>query len=122
MYDPQGKKRELRRAISGGGFSLYRYYDRCHHGTRRWWKRDCGCSSFEVCLNQEYEWIAHRLGITVAELRGVSWGAPPADFRRELNKNYRNRSKAALRKAEINDDWDDFVLPAFHRDARWLYW
>ena len=49
-------------------------------------------------------------------------GNAPADYRRVLNQQHRAREKAAIRKAEISGDWDDFYLPPRKRNANWNWW
>ena len=48
-------------------------------------------------------------------------GAPPAWFRRHLNRLRRSRDKQAMRE-QLRDGVDDVTLPRRRRDVGWLWW
>lgn len=94
---------------------LYPEWNRAPHWAdadwRTWWDQ-----AHQACN----EWINKITGECASHHHGM--GSCPAWFRRDLNRLRRSREKAALRRAEIKADWDDFALPRFRRDANWLWW
>jgi len=50
------------------------------------------------------------------------WGAPPAWFRRGLNKLRRARDRQTLREQLRDGDHDEVSMPRHRRNARWLWW
>ena len=127
MYDPRGKKRDLRRGM-GHGFSPHRHWKKLHeNGTRSWmtfghntgfWA-NCGCTSWDECRNKEIEFIHNWTGADYWEIWGHSHAS--ADFRRRLNRQYKAKCKAALRKAFIEWDWDNYLPPLQADDADYLW-
>ncbi len=113
------KCRDLRKAtLKCEGFTAYDLHDKLHpeppsrigydsewlewHRDRDHWVQ----SNYRVCYRD-----AH------------SMGTIPSYHRRCLNRHRRAVEKAALRRAFLRDEWDDFYLPQVHRhDLMWLYW
>ncbi len=44
---------------------------------------------------------------------------PPSDYRRMKNRIRRRRYRRVIRKAEIDREFEDVVLPRVRRDVRW---
>jgi len=118
MYDPQSKRRDLRRAyLSGNGPRIRDIFRKEHPEfntpiwhSKEWW---------DICCQKEEEWLAHKLGISYYD---CSWGNAPASFRRNLNRAQRSKEKSVLRRAFLKDEWDDFQLPRYRHNANWLWW
>lgn len=117
MRDPCSKRRSLRRAyLSGDGPDIRGMFEKEHpelksvRFDREW------CDAY---YRKEEEWLVQKLGISYYD---VGLGNAPAWFRRDLNRAQRTKEKAALRRAFLNDEWDDFQLPKYRHNANWLWW
>lgn len=117
-------KHDLRRSVYSGGFSPSRLWDRIHgygyykHSFFVQFK-ECDCESYHECRNREHEWRARFMGCYQYQMY---WGTnAPAGFRRDLNRKQRTREKAALRKAFLKYEFEDFSLPRHRHDVEWLY-
>jgi len=71
---------------------------------------------FSISHEAGEEWIRRVTGCRHVR----SWGAPPAWFRRGLNKLRRSREKQAMREQLARGG--DVTLPRSRRNARWLWW
>lgn len=122
MRDPalRGKKRDLQRGLNGYGFSPRRHWNKLHrsratktnwvslsHGVGFW--SDCDCESWQECYNREDEFIRNWVKCNHWDSHGHHHA--PADYRRDLNRQYRTRCKAELRRCFIEWDWDNFLPP-----------
>ena len=121
MRDPRSKKRNLRKALySGHGWNAtglyYKLNPKCSYR-----RHGCDCVSWEDCRNREAEFVCHYVGVDGWERYGHQMAHSPAWYRRDLNRLQRCREKHALRRAFINNAWDDFLLPKNRRDACY-YW
>lgn len=118
------KKRDLRRAYLGGDHpSLHALFERVNPDPNRIARYKWRVYDIAVWFdrwNSESEWIREKTGLPSTRQRG--WGNAPAWFRRDLNRNLRAKQKAVLRKAFLDDDWDDFDLPRHRRNANWNWW
>lgn len=122
MRDSRRKKAmDLRRAHLGGDNpSLYRMYNRLHPEVSRrtmLWRYDR--EEWTRLWNEEQEWVRQQTGL---EYYHCGQGNAPAHYRRTLNQLQRAREKAAMRKAEVTGNWDDFYLPPRKRNANWNWW
>lgn len=113
MHDSQGKKRDLRKAFLGGDRpSLFEMFDKEHPESNNY-------DNWYIYRNEKQAWITEKLGYRDSWHHG---GNAPADFRRDLNREHRAKEKAALRRAFLRDEWDDFQLPRYKHNANWLWW
>ncbi len=65
----------------------------------------------------EDEWVLRMVGPNRSR---YSCGAPPAWFRRELNRKRRAQVKQAMR--EQLRDGEDMLLPRYRNNVRWEWW
>ena len=121
MHDEKGKRRNLRRAFLGNHRPKARALFKAmnpNYDEANW--LDCRIEHpwWDICNQKEDEWIRHYFGVTWDwQMQNVNgW------YRRDLNKMTRTRQKAALRRAFIRDEWDDFQLPPHRRNASSLWW
>jgi len=126
MHDPIGKRRDLRKTLLGGDRPrLYRMFRRnfpeynwrnqdgqTKYGWHQWWN---------ICDLVEEEWIFKMTGAT-RSCKGIGMGSPPAWYRRDKNREQRVKNKHSLRRAFIEDDWEDFALPRPRKDVGYLWW
>ena len=115
MHDPRSKRRDLRRAyLSGDGPRIRKLFEKENSICRKY----LDLQFWNAYQQKEDEWMFHKLGIS--RLGGT--GNAPAWFRRKLNKLQRVREKAALRSAYLRNEWNNFQLPRYHRNANWEWW
>lgn len=130
MYDPgrRGKKRDLRRGLSGNGLNPHRFWKRYHRDNGQsehfvltnnrgvGYPAGCDCPSWHVCCNLEREFIQKWLG---GWARGYFHA--PAHYRRRLNRQYRARCTAELRRAFRDWNWDNYLPPTRAEDVDWSW-
>ena len=126
MRNPRSEKiREYRKAIRGakGYISLWKLFDflhpeyqifpRWHSDWSAWW---------DQVDNIQDDWFR---GIThEAAIQHYGGGtSSPAWFRQNLNRRQRNKEKQAIRDATAGEnEWEDFALPRYRRNANGLWW
>jgi hypothetical protein len=127
MRNPYAKKlREYRKALRGakGYISLWKLFDHIHpewdKNPHRWFDPNWRIWHDQVD-NIRDDWFRRITRQPIDGFHGM--GNAPAHFRRDLNRNRRNKEKQAIRDAMAgNIDWDEFSLPRFRRNANWLWW
>lgn len=124
MKDPRADKiREYRKMLRGAySCSLWKLFDRLHpesdsHWTFSFYSHD----ESAYWDRRKDEWIQFKTGLPV-EKTWLYMSDVPADYRRDLNRQQRTKEKAALRKAFLDDDWEDFSLPGYRHNAAYYYW
>jgi hypothetical protein len=117
MRDPYKKKlRDLRRIARSGGYSsIFRLFDKYHPEIAELDNSPCSSQEWQAYSDLKYGWAQRMAGYWDA-----LGGAPPASFRRMLNRELRTKQKAAFYKAVKNEEWDIFI-PPHRRTCRWLW-
>ncbi len=114
MHDYQGKRRDLRRAYFRG--KLQRVFETINpeysYGWVRWseygWRQ-----WLDTYHNAEGDWVYKTTGVS----RYMSYGyGNSSGLHRYQNRAQRAKEKHALRRAFIEDDWDNFTLPKPSQD------
>ncbi len=108
MHDPKGKRRDLRRSYFRGKLRRmfetinpeysYKWVRWNEYGWRQW---------LDTYNNAEGDWVYKTTGVS----RYIRYGGPG-----RYDKAQRAKEKHALRRAFIEDDWDDFTLPKPRQD------
>ncbi len=125
MRNARSKKvREYRKALRGakGTISLWKLFDhlfpeydqgpRWSHDWRTWW---------DQIHNIRDEWFREITRESAVWYSGC--GNAPAWFRRDLNRQRRNKDSQALRDAVAHgDDFEDFSFSRPRKDVNWLWW
>ncbi len=129
MRDPQRKKLlDLRRVhLAGDHPRLRAIFSKLHpedstHKERWTFRRHWPQEWMRRC-NEEEQWIYEK--IKVPYNSGYDMGNAPAHFRRDLNRRRRNQENQAIRNliaSGCGEDFDNFLLPRFRRDANWNWW
>ena len=119
MYDPKGKRRDLRRAYyTSSGFNVRNEFDKENPKlAKSWTHRD---AYYELAD----QWIRERLGNS--PLEHAYWGGSvPAWYRQGFNQRRRCREKQSIRDLVANmdaEDFENFLFPRFRRDVRWNWY
>ncbi len=109
-----GKRRDLRKAtLKCQSFTAYDLYDKIHGPQPGYY----GESDWIKWYNARDQWILRQYGFAKCSMGPIS-----AEFRRDQNRLQRSREKAALRQTFLSGEWEDFVLPGYRNNIRWLYW
>ncbi len=117
IHPNREKLRDLRRiARSAQRPRIYDLFD-VYHPEYKKYDQSRDRLDWHIHWDAQHDWVAQVAG----GCQG-GWGGVPSSFRRDRNRQLRNRQKAALNRAFRADDWGDFSLPRGRNDIAWLYW